>query len=58
MAPIMVAVPSEGANGSAVRKDAINGWGTTIVVESGGICKPDTNIPLGVWQLTDNLFVI
>ena len=37
-----------GANGSGVRKDAINGWGTTIVVESGGICKPDTNIPSGV----------
>jgi len=39
---------SPGANGSAVRKDAINGWNTTIVVESGGTCKPDTNIPSGI----------
>ena len=37
-----------GANGSGVRKDAIDAFGTTIVVESGGICKPDTNIPSGV----------
>lgn len=37
-----------GANGSGVRKDAIAAFGTTIVVESGGICKPDTNIPSGV----------
>jgi hypothetical protein len=40
---------SPGPNGSAVRKDVTNAWGTTIVVEAGGVCKPDTNIANAVW---------